>query len=143
MENENKNEEKENGVVAQVVRGELTVKSLGAIAGIVLALLGALASGFAFVDNKYVSQELYDAHVTQNQQELAEINLLTAQLIQAMEENNQQEFNRIYKAIKDGTALPLIVRRDLLLSRSTRLTDDERTELLILETKLAELNITN
>jgi hypothetical protein len=60
-----------------------------------------------------------------------------------MEENNQQEFNRIYKAIKDGTALPLIVRRDLLLSRSTRLTDDERTELLILETKLAELNITN
>jgi uncharacterized protein HemX len=143
MENENKNEEKENGVVAQVVRGELTVKSLGAIAGIVLALLGALASGFAFVDNKYVSQELYDAHVTQNQQELAEINLLTAQLIQAMEENNQQEFNRIYKAIKDGTALPLIVRRDLLLSRSTRLTDDERTELLILETKLDELNITN
>lgn len=143
MENENENKEKKNGVVAQVVRGELTVKSLGAIAGIVLALLGALASGFAFIDSKYVSQELYDAQVIQNERELAEINLLTAQLIQAMEENNQQEFNRIYKAIKDGTALPLIVRRDLLLSRGSRLSEDEKTELLILETKLDELNISD
>lgn len=143
MENENKKENKKDGVVAQVVNGELTVKSLGVIAGIVLALLGALASGFAFIDSKYVSQELYDAYTEQQNQELTEMNLLTAQLIQAMEDNNQQEFNRIYKAIKDGTALPLIVRRDLLLSRGNRLTDDEKTELRILETKLDELNVTN
>ena len=127
MENENKKENKKDGVVAQVVNGELTVKSLGVIAGIVLALLGALASGFAFIDSKYVSQELYDAYTEQQNQELTEMNLLTAQLIQAMEDNNQQEFNRIYKAIKDGTALPLIVRRDLLLSRGNRLTEDEQT----------------
>lgn len=143
MENENKKENKKDGVVAQVVNGELTVKSLGVIAGIVLALLGALASGFAFIDSKYVSQELYDAYTEQQNQELTEMNLLTAQLIQAMEDNNQQEFNRIYKAIKDGTALPLIVRRDLLLSRGNRLTEDEQTELRILETKLDELNVTN
>ena len=98
MENENKNK-KEDGVVAQVVKGELTVKSLGAIAGIVLALLGAIASGFAFIDSKYVSQELYDAHVMQQEAELDEMNKLTAQLLQAMEESNSQEFNRIYKAI--------------------------------------------
>lgn len=140
MENENENK-KENGVVAQVVRGELTVKSLGAIAGIVLALLGALASGFAFIDSKYVSQELYDAHTAQQETELDEMNKLTAQLLQAMEESNSQEFNRIYKAIKDGTALPLIVRRDILLSRGNRLTADEENELRILETKLNELNI--
>ncbi len=141
MENENKNEQKKDGVVAQVVKGELTVKSLGAIAGIVLAFLGAIASGFAFIDSKYVSQELYDAYVIQQDQQLKEMNLLTAQLLQAMEDQNGQEFNRIYKAIKDGTALPLIVRRDLLLSRGNRLTEDEKTELLILETKLDELNI--
>ena len=140
MENENKNK-KEDGVVAQVVKGELTVKSLGAIAGIVLALLGAIASGFAFIDSKYVSQELYDAHIVQQEEKLDEMNVLTAQLLQAMEESNSQEFNRIYKAIKDGTALPLIVRRDILLSRGNRLTADEENELRILETKLNELNI--
>ena len=141
MENENKNEEKKNGVVAQVVKGELTVKSLGAIAGIVLAILGALASGFAYIDNKYVSQELYDQYTQQQEEQLDEINILTAQLLEAMQEQNQQEFNRVYKAIKDGTALPLIVRRDILLARGDRLTSDERAELTILETKLDELNI--
>ena len=74
MENENENK-KENGVVAQVVKGELTVKSLGAIAGIVLALLGAIASGFAFIDSKYVSQELYDAHIVQQEEKLDEMSL--------------------------------------------------------------------
>lgn len=141
MENENKNEEKKNGVVAQVVKGELTVKSLGAIATIMLAILGALASGFAFIDNRYVSQELYDAYTVQQDEQLEEMNQLTAQLLQAMQDQNQQEFNRVYKAIKDGTALPLIVRRDILLARGDRLTSDERAELVILETKLDELNI--
>ena len=140
MENENENNENKNGVVAQVVNGELTVKSLGVIAGIVLALLGALASGFAFIDSRYVSQELYDTQLQQQEQQLTEINLKTAELLAAMETANTQEFNRIYKAIKDGTALPLIVRRDLLLSR-TNLSPDEERELKILETKLDELNI--
>lgn len=139
MENENENENK-NGVVAQVVRGELTVKSLGAIAAIMLALLGAIASGFAFIDNKYVSQELFDARSEQQEQQLLSINIKTAELLQAMEDANVQEFNRIYKAIKDGTAMPLIVRRDLLLSRD-KLSADEKAELRILETKLDELNI--
>jgi hypothetical protein len=139
MENENENENK-NGVVAQVVRGELTVKSLGAIAAIMLALLGAIASGFAFIDSKYVSQELFDAHSEQQEQQLLSINIKTAELLQAMEDANVQEFNRIYKAIKDGTAMPLIVRRDLLLSRD-KLSADEKAELRILETKLDELNI--
>jgi hypothetical protein len=139
MENENENENK-NGVVAQVVRGELTVKSLGAIAAIMLALLGAIASGFAFIDSKYVSQELFDAHSEQQEQQLLGINMKTAELLQAMEDANSQEFNRIYKAIKDGTAMPLIVRRDLLLSRD-KLSADEKAELRILETKLDELNI--
>lgn len=140
MENENENNEKQIGVVAQVVKGELTVKSLGAIAAIMLALLGAVAGGFAFIDSKYVSQELYDAYTIQQDQKLSEMNILTAQLLQAMEEQNEQEFNRIYKAIKDGTALPLIVRRDLLLSRD-RLSSEEEAELRLLETKLDELNI--
>jgi hypothetical protein len=35
-----------------------------------LALLGAIASGFAFIDSKYVSQELFDAHSEQQEQQL-------------------------------------------------------------------------
>lgn len=105
-----------------------------------LALLGAIASGFAFIDSKYVSQELFDAHSEQQEQQLLGINIKTAELLQAMEDANSQEFNRIYKAIKDGTAMPLIVRRDLLLSRD-KLSADEKAELRILETKLDELNI--
>jgi hypothetical protein len=141
MVKENEIKEKENGVVAQVVQGELTVKSLGAMAAILLAVLGAIGGAFAFVDSKYVSQELFDAHKAEYEQELTDMNSTTAQVIQKLEEANQQEFNKIYKAIKDGTALPLIVRRDLLIARGSKLTDEEKTELKLLETKLDELNI--
>ena len=54
---------------------------------------------------------------------------------------NLTEFNRVYPALNDGPALPLIVRRDILLARGDSLTSHERAELNILETKLDELNI--
>jgi hypothetical protein len=143
MVKENEIKEEKNGVVAQVVQGELTVKSLGAIAAIILALLGAIGGAFAFVDNRYVSQELFDIHSRQQESQLFDMNLKTAQLLEAMENSNEQEINKIYKEIKDGTALPLIVRRDFLLARENNLSEEEKAELRILETKLDELNISH
>lgn len=138
MENEDKVEKEE---VSKQDDSKLTVKSLGAVGGLILAVLGAVASGFVFIDDHYVSQEVFDAHVTNNAQDLVQMDQKTAILFQAMETHNEQEFNRIYKAIKDGTALPLIVRRDILLARGDNLSPEERAELTILETKLDELNI--
>lgn len=140
MENEKKENENK-GVVAQVVRGELTPKTLGAIAAFILALLGAIGAAFVFIDDHYVDKEVYNAHVTSNAQDLQQMDEKTALLFQAMKDQNDQEFNRIYKAIKDGTALPLIVRRDILLARGDNLSSEEKAELAILETKLDELNI--
>jgi len=94
-----------------------------------------------FIDDHYVDKEVYNAHVTSNAQDLQQMDEKTALLFQAMKDQNDQEFNRIYKAIKDGTALPLIVRRDILLARGDNLSSEERAELAILETKLDELNI--
>lgn len=119
----------------------LTVKSLGAIAGIIVTVLSAVAGAFTYVDNTYVSKEVYAIHVTENDEDLRELDEKTAGVITALQTQNQQEFNRVYKAIKDGTALPLIVRRDILLARGQNLSPEERAELTILETKLDELNI--
>jgi hypothetical protein len=46
------------------------------------------------------------------------------------------------KAIKDSTAVPLIVRRDILLARGD-LAPEERAELNVLNQKLQELNVNN
>ena len=128
-------------MVTKTEETKLTVKMLGTIAGIILAILGAIASGFVFVDNRYVNEDVYELHVTQNEDDLTEMDEKTALLISAMQTQNEQDLNRVYKAIKDASALPLIVRRDLLQARSSTLTPVERDELAILNTKLDELNI--
>jgi len=80
-------------------------------------------------------------HITENEEDLRVLDEKTAGVIVAMQEQNQLEFNRVYKAIKDGTALPLVVRRDILLARGDNLNSNERAELNILEVKLDELNV--
>ena len=118
-------------MVTKTEETKLTVKMLGTIAGIILAILGAIASGFVFVDNRYVNEDVYELHVTQNEDDLTEMDEKTALLISAMQTQNEQDLNRVYKAIKDASALPLIVRRDLLQARSSTLTPVERDELAI------------
>ena len=120
---------------------KLTVKMLGAIVGVVLAILGGFGSAFVFVDGRYVNQDIYNLHVEQNEEDLEKMDAKTAQLIIAMQSQSEQDLNRVYKAIKDASALPLIVRRDMLQARGNSLTPIERNELLILNTKLDELNI--
>ena len=139
MENEEKKEMKEE--VSELLTGNLTVKSLGIIGGIILAVLGAIASGFVFIDEHYVDQDVYDARVQEVNTDILQLDAKTARVIQVLEEQTQQEYNRIYKAIKDGTAMPLIVRRDILLARGDGLSSEERAELSILERKLDELNV--
>ncbi len=128
-------------MVPKTEETKLTVKMLGTIAGIILAILGAIASGFVFIDGRYVNEDVYALHVTQNDDDLAEMDEKTALLISAMQTQSEQDLNRVYKAIKDASALPLVVRRDLLQARSSTLTPVERDELAILNTKLDELNI--
>lgn len=139
MENEEKIEVKKE--VSDLLNGNLTVKSLGIIGGILLAVLGAVASGFVFIDDHYVNQKVYDAHIKEVSTDIRQLDAKTAKVIEVLEEQTQQEYNRIYKAIKDGTAMPLIVRRDILLARGDGLSSEERAELTVLERKLDELNV--
>lgn len=120
---------------------KLTVKMLGIIVGAILAILGTVASGFAFIDDKYVNEDVYAIHVEQAEKDFKGMDEKTAKIINSIQTQNQQDLNRVYKAIKDASALPLIVRRDVLLARSSTLSAVERDELAILNTKLDELNI--
>ena len=128
-------------MVPKTEETKLTVKMLGIIATIILGVLGAITSAFVFIDNRYVNEDVYTLHVTQNDDDLAEMDEKTALLISAMQTQSEQDLNRVYKAIKDASALPLVVRRDLLQARGNTLTPVERDELAILNTKLDELNI--
>ena len=128
-------------VVKKETETKLTVKMLGAIVGVVLALLGGLGSAFVFVDGRYVNEDVYAIHIEQNNEDLTRMDAKTAQLIVNMQNQSKQDLNLIYKAIKDASALPLIVRRDMLQARGNTLTPVERDELAILNTKLDELNI--
>lgn len=120
---------------------KITVKTLGVIAAIILTILGSTASGFVYIDNRYVHDDIFAIHETASANAIESIDTKTAQLISAMQASSQQDLNLVYKAIKDASALPLIVRRDTLLARGSILSNQERDELNILETKLDELNI--
>ena len=121
--------------------GALTVKSLGAIASLIVLILGAVAGGFGYIDSTYVSKEVYDIHVSENDEDLERIDEQTAALLSAMQTQNQKDLNQVYLAIRDASALPLIVRRDTLLARGSSLSNQERDELNILNAKLDELNV--
>jgi hypothetical protein len=119
----------------------LTVKSLGAIASLIVLILGSVAGAFGYIDNTYVSKEIYEVHVNQNDEDLERIDEQTAALISAMQLQNQKDLNQVYMAIRDASALPLIVRRDTLLARGSSLSNQEKDELNILNAKLDELNV--
>ena len=128
-------------MVPKIEETKLTVKMLGVIAGMLVAVLGAFASMFVFIDGRYVNEDVYEIHVTQNDEDMLKMDEKTAQIIGGMQSDYEQDLNRVYKAIKDASALPLIVRRDLLQARFNSLTAVESNELTILNTKLDELNI--
>jgi len=128
-------------MVENKTESKLTVKTLGAVAGIIFTLLSSLAGAFVYIDAKYVDQELYDVHVAQNTKDYSALDNKTAQLFIAAQTANNTELNKIRQEIKAASALPLIVRRDVLLSRGGNRTDDEGAELEIIRAKLEDLNI--
>lgn len=128
-------------VIKKNTETKLTIRMLGTIVGVVLAILGSIASGFAFIDGRYVNEDVYKIHIEQNDKDFTEMEKKTAQLIVNMQNQSEIDLNRVYKAIKDASALPITVRRDVLLARSSTLSSVERDELAILNTKLSELNI--
>jgi len=133
--------DEENKIENKTPGTALTVKSLGAIASLIVLILGAVAGGFGYIDSTYISKEVYGLHVIQNDEDLDRIDEQTAALISAMQLQNQKDLNQVYLAIRDASALPLIVRRDTLLARGSSLSNQERDELNILNAKLDELNV--
>ncbi len=120
---------------------KLTLKTLSIIAGLIFTLLSTLAGAFVYVDGKYVHQDIYAIHVEQNEEEFEELEEKTAELFVATQAANQVELNKIRQEIKAASALPLIVRRDVLTLRQDRLTSDEAGELAIIRDRLNDLNI--
>ena len=133
--------EEEKVVNKNSIGSALTVKSLGAIAALIVTILSAVAGAFTYIDNTYVSKEVYGIHVSENDEDLERIDEQTAALLSAMQTQNQKDLNQVYLAIRDASALPLIVRRDTLLARGSSLSNQERDELNILNAKLDELNV--
>lgn len=127
-------------VTKKTTESKLNLKTLSIVAGLIFTLLSGLAGAFVYVDGKYVHQDIYAIHVEQNEKEHSNLDTKTAQLITAMQAANKIEMNKVYQAIKNASALPLIVRRDILLSRENR-SPAEDAELAILRAKLNDLNI--
>ena len=128
-------------MVENKLENKLTVKTLATISGIVFALLSAIAGAFVYIDNTYVDQEVYDIHVTQQEKDFENLDEKTAQLFIAVQAANNTELNKIRQEIKAASALPLIVRRDVLLSRGGARTNNESAELEIIRAKLTDLNM--
>lgn len=120
---------------------KLTLKTLSMVAGLIFSLLGSLAGAFVYIDGKYVNQDIYDIHVEQVEQDYADLDTKTAQLFLASQAASRVELNKIRQEIKAASALPLIVRRDVLTLRQDRLTQDEAGELAIIRDRLNDLNI--
>lgn len=120
---------------------KLSVKTLGAIAGIVFTILGSIAGAFVYIDEKYVHQDIYEVQIAQSSLDYSKLDEKTAQLFMAAQEANQSELNMLRKEIKDASALPLIVRRDVLLLRGDNISSEEAAELNIIRVKLEDLNI--
>lgn len=103
-------------------------------------LLGLLAGIFLYLDSTYVRADLYSNDRVRVEQDMTELETNTARLIEAIEEDRERDQNEIMKAIKDSTAIPLIVRRDILLAQGN-LSPQDRAELNVLNQKLQELNV--
>jgi len=123
-----------------VMENSIDIRSLIRIGGALVALLVALSGIFVYLNSTYVSKEVYNIHVQQSIKDMTTLETKTARLIEAIEEDRERDQNEMLKAIKDSTAIPLIVRRDILLAQGD-LTPHERAELNVLNQKLQELNV--
>ena len=114
----------------------VSLKALVRYAAMAFTLMGVLAASFTWLDERYVNEDMFEQHI----KDVSDLEEKTAKLIELIEEDREKDKNEVLKAVKDAQAFPLMVRRDILLSRS-RLTPEERAELEVLNTKLRELNV--
>ena len=114
--------------------------SLIKMGGALLTFLGFLAAIFLYLDSTYVRGDIYLSDKLHYEQEMTRLEDTTARLIEAIEDDRERDQNELKKAIKDSSALPLVVRRDILLARS-KLSDEDQAELNLLNQKLQELNV--
>jgi hypothetical protein len=114
----------------------VSLKTLVKYAAAIFALMGGLATGFNWLDDRYVNEDMYEQHI----KDIQSLEEKTAKLIELIEEDREKDKNEVLKAVKDAQAFPLMVRRDILTSRET-LSPQEKAELEVLNLKLRELNI--
>ena len=114
--------------------------SLIKMGGALLTFLGFLAAIFLYLDSTYVRGDIYLSDKLHYEQEMTRLEDTTARLIEAIEDDRERDQNELKKAIKDSSALPLVVRRDILLARG-KLSDEDQAELNVLNQKLQELNV--
>jgi hypothetical protein len=107
---------------------------IGSVVGIIVSILSVLA----YFNSAYVSKAELESEKSVRTMEIIEINNKMSE-IQRSIINSQA---RIALEFQNTKAYGLIVRRDLLQSRS-KLTPDESAELRLLESKLKELEYSN
>lgn len=105
---------------------------IGSVVGIIVSILSVLA----YFNSAYVSKAELESEKSVRTIEIIEINNKMSELQRTI--INSQA--RIAIEFQNTKAYGLIVRRDLLQSRS-KLTPDEAAELRLLESKLKELEI--
>lgn len=121
-------------------KSTMDLASLIKLGVVIIGLLATLAGAFLYLNSTYVTKEVYNIHVEQNTKDMTKLEEKTVELIEAIEEDRERDQNEIMKAIKDSTAIPLVVRRDILLARGN-LNPQDQAELNVLNQKLQELNV--
>lgn len=121
-------------------KSTMDLASLIKLGVVIIGLLATLAGAFLYLNSTYVTKEVYNIHVEQNTKDMTKLEEKTVELIEAIEEDRERDQNEIMKAIKDSTAIPLVVRRDILLARGN-LSPQDQAELNVLNQKLQELNV--
>lgn len=107
---------------------------IGSVVGIIVSILSVLA----YFNSAYVSKAELESEKSVRSMEIIELNNKMSELQRTI--INSQA--RIALEFQHTKAYGLIVRRDLLQSRS-KLTPDESAELRLLESKLKELEFSN
>jgi hypothetical protein len=113
-----------------------TTKKTVAIASSLIALFGSFTGFIAYFDSHYVLRTELEHEQTLRAQEKVYMDEKFLSLAETVVKSQ----TALAKDVKDAKAFPLIVQRDILMTR-TDLTPKEEAELRVLTAKLSELNI--
>ena len=109
------------------------LKTIGMLVGATLSIATTCITMFSYLNEMYVSRAELTQERNDRSQEMQEIKTQISDLQRSLNVSNM----KISTEIRKSKIYSLIVRRDVLQSRS-KLTLDEQAELRLLETKIRE-----